>query len=39
MGVVRREGDWRLEKQSEGVYEITFRREPQMKILTSQRTE
>jgi|AntDeeMinimDraft_5_1070356.scaffolds.fasta_scaffold00735_11 hypothetical protein len=35
MGVVRREGDWRLEKQSEGVYEITFRREPQMKILTS----
>ncbi|MCU4801310.1 HNH endonuclease [Halobacteria archaeon HArc-gm2] len=35
MGVVRREGDWRLEKRSEGVYEITFRRESQMKILTS----
>lgn len=35
MGVVRREGDWRLEKQRDGVYQITFRREPQMKIITS----
>ncbi len=26
MGVVGREGDWRLEKTDEGVYEITFRR-------------
>lgn len=35
MGVVRREGDWRLEKHAEGVYEITFQRNPQMKIVTS----
>lgn len=34
MGVVRREGDWRLEKQEEGVYEITHRRRPQVKVLT-----
>lgn len=36
MGVVRREGDWRLEKRSEGVYVITFQREPQMRVLTSE---
>lgn len=35
MGVVRREGDWRLEKREEGVYEITYQNEPQEKILTS----
>jgi hypothetical protein len=35
MGVVRREGDWRLEKRRDGVYEITFRREPQLKVYTS----
>lgn len=35
MGVVRREGDWRLEKKREGVYEITFQREPQLKVFTS----
>jgi 5-methylcytosine-specific restriction endonuclease McrA len=35
MGVVRRQGDWRLEKREEGVYEITFRRETQVKVLTS----
>lgn len=35
MGVVRREGDWRLKKQREGVYQITFQREPQLKIFTS----
>lgn len=35
MGVVRREGDWRLEKQGEGVYEITFDGKAQLKILTS----
>lgn len=35
MGVVRREADWRLEKHAEGVYEITFQRDPQMKIVTS----
>lgn len=36
MGVVRREGDWRLEKIEEGVYEITFQREPQLKVLTEE---
>lgn len=35
MGVVRREGDWRLEKRREGVYEITFQRESQMRVRTS----
>lgn len=35
MGVVRREGDWRLEKRGEGVYEITFKRESQIRVLTS----
>lgn len=35
MGIVRREGDWRLEKKREGVYKITFQREPQMKVFTS----
>lgn len=34
MGTVRREGDWRLEKRGEGIYEVTFRREPQVKIFT-----
>lgn len=36
MGVVRRDGDWRLERRQEGVYEMTFRREPRMKVLTSE---
>ena len=35
MGVVRREGDWRLEKRRKGVYEITFRQETQLRIITS----
>lgn len=35
MGVVRREGDWRLEKRGEGVYEITYQKETQVKVLTS----
>lgn len=35
MGVVRREGDWRLEKKQEGEYDITFQREPQLKVFTS----
>lgn len=34
MGVVRREGDWRLEKVEEGAYEITFDHEPQLKVIT-----
>lgn len=34
MGVVRREGDWRLEKVDEGGYEITYEREPQLKVIT-----
>lgn len=35
MGVVRREGNWRLEKQDEGIYEITYEKQLQMKVLTS----
>lgn len=35
MGTVRREGDWRLEKKGEGIYEITFRKETQERIITS----
>lgn len=35
MATVRREGDWRLEKRRDGVYEITFRKEPQLKIFTA----
>lgn len=34
MGVVRREGDWRLEKQEEGLYEITYQQEPQTIAVT-----
>lgn len=35
MGVVRREGDWRLDKQDDGVYEITYQQRAEMKIITS----
>lgn len=38
MGTVRREGDWRLEKRRDGVYEITFRKEPQLKVTTPEST-
>lgn len=34
MGVVRREGDWRLEKRDEGVYEVTYRKSVEMKVHT-----
>lgn len=34
MAVVRREGDWRLEKKNEGIYEITYQKKAQMKVLT-----
>lgn len=34
MGVVRREGQWRLLKREEGLYEVTYRREPQVKVVT-----
>ncbi|WP_079977819.1 HNH endonuclease [Halanaeroarchaeum sulfurireducens] len=34
MGVVRREGDWRLEKHDEGLYKITYQRDVQLKVLT-----
>lgn len=34
MGVVRRNGQWRLEKREEGHYEVTYEREPQAKVLT-----
>lgn len=39
MGTVRREGDWRLEKRHEGIYEITYRKEPQLKVLTPDRSD
>jgi hypothetical protein len=35
MGVVRREGDWRLERQQEGVHEITYQKDVQRKVITS----
>lgn len=35
MGVVRREGDWRLEKQKEGVYVITYQKQKEAKMITS----
>jgi len=35
MGVVRRDGKWRLEKQNEGVYEVTYENQPEAKIITS----
>lgn len=34
MGVVRREGDWRLEKHDDGVYEVTYQQQPELKIIT-----
>lgn len=35
MGVVRREGDWRLEKREDGVYEVTHQNQPELKLITS----
>lgn len=35
MGVVRREGNWRLEKHDDGVYEVTYNDQPELKIITS----
>lgn len=34
MGVVRRDGDWRLEKHEEGLYEITYQEETQAEVRT-----
>lgn len=34
MAVVRREGDWRLEKREEGLYEITYQNSAQRKVVT-----
>jgi|GEM_PF-563569 len=34
MGVVRREGNWRLEKHQDGVYEVTYQNQSELKILT-----
>lgn len=34
MAVVRREGDWRLEKRADGAYDITYQKEPQLKVVT-----
>jgi len=38
MGVVRREGNWRLEKQEAGVYQVTYQEQPEMKIVTADYT-
>lgn len=38
MGVVRSEGNWRLEKVRDGVYEITYDHEPRVKVITSDYT-
>lgn len=35
MAVVRRKGDWRLEKKDDGVYEVTYDRQPEVKIVTA----
>ncbi|WP_147299482.1 MULTISPECIES: hypothetical protein [unclassified Haloferax] len=35
MGVVRREGSWRLEKKQDGVYEVTDNKRLKMKVVTS----
>lgn len=34
MGIVRREGKWRLDKQDNGVYEVTYKKNPELKIIT-----
>lgn len=34
MAVVRREGEWRLEKTDEGIYEVTYDRQAEVKIVT-----
>ncbi|MFB6107425.1 MAG: hypothetical protein ABEJ82_01130, partial [Haloplanus sp.] len=36
MGVVRREGDWRLEKVQDGLYEVTCQKRTELKIVTSE---
>lgn len=35
MGVVRREGDWRLEKLEDGIYAITYDHQLEAKVVTS----
>lgn len=35
MGVVRREESWRLEKREDGIYEVTYQEQPELKIITS----
>lgn len=35
MGIVRREGNWRLDKLEAGVYEVTFKHQSELKIVTS----
>lgn len=39
MGVVRREGDWRLEKREDGLYEITYQRDSQLRVITPEYRE
>lgn len=36
MGVVKKDGKWRLEKKKDGVYIITERKESQAKIITDE---
>lgn len=35
MGVVRREGNWRLEKHDDGVYEVTYNDQSELRVITS----
>jgi hypothetical protein len=39
MGVIRREGDWRLEKRDDGMYEISYQERPELKIITSDHSQ
>lgn len=34
MSVVRREGKWRLHKQQDGLYEVTYEKQLELKIFT-----
>lgn len=36
MGVVKKDGKWRLEKKKDGVYLITKRKETQAKLITDE---
>ena len=38
MGVVRREGDWRIEKRGEGIYELTYQKNVELRLYTEDAT-